>query len=213
MRPGGASDRRGSTDQRIRPGGVALVVVDCQTGFWSERMAADFPHFTMRVAALLVAARGAGVPVVHLREVFRADGADNLAPYRLQGRRLMVEGTRDVEVLPCAAELPGEPVLRKCAWDGFVGTRGGLIAALRTVGASVCLFCGLTTSVCVLQTATAAVGPARVQRCACCVRAARLSRRCGVTPLAVFRARPCAGQPRLPRRSRGGCMRRPCLCA
>ena len=44
------------------------------------------------VAALLVAARGAGVPVVHLREVFRADGADNLAPYRLQGRRLTRNG-------------------------------------------------------------------------------------------------------------------------
>jgi hypothetical protein len=30
--------------------GVALVLVDCQTGFYSERLAADFPEFCSRVA-------------------------------------------------------------------------------------------------------------------------------------------------------------------
>ena len=106
---------------------------------------------------LLRQAREIGVPVLHLREVFKADGSDNLPPYVVGKKQFMVEGTAEVEVLPCAREVAGEKVLTKNAWDGFVGTRGRLLEELQAVGASTCVFAGLVTSICVLQTATSAV--------------------------------------------------------
>ena len=93
-------------------------MVDCQEGFWNKRMAADFPHFEPQVTALLAQARAAGLPIIHLREVFKADGSDNLAPYIVQKKSFMVEGTSEVVVLPCAAEMGGETVLQKNAWCG-----------------------------------------------------------------------------------------------
>ena len=95
--------------------------------------------------------------MLHLREVFKADGSDNLAPYAMQQKQIMVEGTAEVEVLPCAREAAGETVMLKNAWDGFAGTRGRLLQKLIALGVSTCVFAGLATSICVLQTATAAV--------------------------------------------------------
>ena len=71
----------------------------------------------------------------------------------------MHRGTPGVETLPFAAELPGEQVVTKQSFDGFLGTDLDEVLAGR--GIRGLLIAGLVTSTCVLF--TAAIGdPARI---------------------------------------------------
>ncbi len=132
----------------------ALVLVDLQNDFWSEAVAATAPELPDRVAALLAYARTEGLTVVHVRAQFRPDGCDWMARYRLRNWIPCIDGTPGVETLPFAAELPGEPVVTKQSFDGFLGT--GLDELLARRGIRGILVAGLITSTCVLFTASTA---------------------------------------------------------
>ena len=132
----------------------ALVLVDLQRDFWTETVAATAPELPDRVAALLASARAEGLTVVHVRARFRPDGRDWMARYRLRDRIPCVDGTPGVETLPWAAELPGEPVVIKRSFDGFLGTELDEVLAER--GIRGLLVAGLVTSTCVLFTAATA---------------------------------------------------------
>lgn len=132
----------------------ALVLVDLQNDFWSEAAAATAPELPHRVAALLGYARAEGLTVVHVRARFRPDGRDWMARYRLRNWIPCIDGTPGVETLPFAAELPGEPVVTKQSFDGFLGT--GLDELLARRGIRGLLVAGLVTSTCVLFTASTA---------------------------------------------------------
>lgn len=132
----------------------ALVLVDLQNDFWSEAVAATAPELPDRVAALLAYARTEGLTVVHVRARFRPDGCDWMARYRLRNWIPCIDGTPGVETLPFAAELPGEPVVTKQSFDGFLGT--GLDELLARRGIRGILVAGLITSTCVLFTASTA---------------------------------------------------------
>ena len=92
------------------------------TTFWSEEAAATAPELPDRVGTLLADARADGLRVVHVRARFRPDGGDWMARYRLRGWIPCIDGTPGVETLPFASELPGEPVVTKHSFDGFLGT-------------------------------------------------------------------------------------------
>jgi nicotinamidase-related amidase len=96
--------------------------VDLQRDFWTETVAATAPELPDRVAALVAHARAEGLAVVHVRARFRPDGSDWIARYRLRNRIPCIDGTPGAETLPFAAELPGEPVVAKQSFDGFLGT-------------------------------------------------------------------------------------------
>jgi nicotinamidase-related amidase len=132
----------------------ALVLVDLQRDFWTESVAATAPDLPHRVAALLAYARAEGLGVVHVRARFRPDGSDWIARYRLRNWIPCIAGTRGVETLPFAEELPGEPVVTKQSFDGFLGTELDEVLAERGVRAV--LVAGLVTSTCVLFTASTA---------------------------------------------------------
>jgi nicotinamidase-related amidase len=132
----------------------ALVLVDLQNDFWSEEVAATAPELPERVAALLAYARSEGLAVVHVRARFRPDGRDWIARYRLRNWIPCIDGTLGVETLPFAAELPGEPVVTKQSFDGFLGTDLDEVLAGR--GIRCLLIAGLVTSTCVLFTAATA---------------------------------------------------------
>ena len=132
----------------------ALVLVDLQHDFWSEAAAATAPDLPDRVAALLAYARAEGLTVVHVRARFRPDGSDWMARYRLRNWIPCIDGTPGAETLPFAAELPGEPVVTKQTFDGFLGTN--LDAVLNERGIRGLLVAGLVTSTCVLFTASTA---------------------------------------------------------
>ena len=133
----------------------AVLLIDVQRDFWSERLAQSFPDFPAKVERLLALCRREGLDVVHLHASFRPDMSDWMPRYRLRGRIPCVEGTEGVETLPFAIEKPGEVVIVKQTFDAFHNPN--LLPYLRRKGKRFLLTAGLITSVCVfLTTASAA---------------------------------------------------------
>jgi nicotinamidase-related amidase len=135
-------------------GQFALLLIDVQRDFWSDKMQQDFPGFPANVARLLELCRGEGLDVVHLRACFKPDMSDWMVRYRLRGHVPCVEGTAGVETLPFAVEAPGEVVLVKRTFDGFHNP--DLLSHLLGKGKRFLLVGGLLTSVCVFLTAASA---------------------------------------------------------
>ena len=132
----------------------ALLLIDVQRDFWPAKLVHHFPHFEEKVAHLLTFCRTTGIDVIHLRAAFAPDQADWMAKYKLLGRVPCIRGTAGVEPLPCAAALPGEPVLEKQSFDGFQTTT--LRPLLQARGKRFLLTAGLKTSICVLFTTASA---------------------------------------------------------
>ena len=133
----------------------ALLLIDVQRDFWSKQIAPNFPAFPENVKHLLSFSRCAGLEVVHLRASFKPDKSDWMLRYRLRGHIPCVEGTQGIETLPFAAEKPGETVIRKQTFDGFLTSH--LLPYLRGKGKRFLLTAGLITSVCVFLTTASAV--------------------------------------------------------
>lgn len=132
----------------------ALLLIDVQRDFWSERLAPSFPDFPDNMNGLLSLCRREGLEIVHLRASFKPDRSDWMLRYRLLGRIPCVEGTEGVETLPFAAEQPGEAVIVKQTFDGFHSPN--LLPYLRGKGKRFLLTAGLVTSVCVFLTTVSA---------------------------------------------------------
>jgi hypothetical protein len=64
----------------------ALLLIDVQRDFWSERAAHVHPDFPANIAALLTLCRREGIDVIHLWACFRADRSDWMPNYLLHGR-------------------------------------------------------------------------------------------------------------------------------
>ena len=132
-----------------------LLLIDVQRDFWPEETAKAFPDFPSNIERLLEYCRTSGVDVVHVRAEFEPDGTDWMAPYRIKGETPCVRGTPGADVLPCAVERTGEPVIRKRTFDAF--QQQDLLTHLQRARKSFILVAGLETSVCVLFTAASAV--------------------------------------------------------
>ena len=133
----------------------ALLLIDVQRDFWSERAAKLHPDFHANITALLSFCRNAGLEVVHLRSRFKADRSGWMPKYILRGNIPCIEGTSGEETLPFAVEKPGETILLKQTFDGF--HIPGLLGYLRKKGKRFVLTAGLITSTCVLFTTASAV--------------------------------------------------------
>ena len=132
----------------------ALLLVDIQKDFWTDRMSLPFADFERNVRRLLHVCRHEGIDVVHLRARFKADESDWMVRYKSLGRIPCIEGTPGAEIFPCAREEPGEFVVFKQTFDGFY--KPALPAYLEKKNKRYLLIAGLVTSVCVLLTAAAA---------------------------------------------------------
>lgn len=106
-------------------------------------------------AGLVVAARSAGVPVVHLRIAFQPGYADmvlNAALYRAtQQRGALIEGTPGAEIVPDLAPLAGDLVLTNNRAGGF--SNSSLDYVLRARGVHTLLITGVATNITVESTA------------------------------------------------------------
>lgn len=131
-----------------------LLLIDVQQDFWPVEIAEHFPDFPARVASLLAFCRAEGIEVIHLRARFRPDMSDWMVQYKLRGRIPCVAGTGGVETLPFALEAPGESVITKHTFDGFLTPE--LLPLLRQRGKRFVLTAGLITSTCVFLTTTTA---------------------------------------------------------
>jgi nicotinamidase-related amidase len=97
----------------------ALLLVDMQRDFWSEKRAQKFPDFAENIRRLLHLCRNEGIEVIHLRAGFEPDGSDWMPNNRLVGRTPCVRGTDGIKTLPFARETGGEAVIIKTTYDGF----------------------------------------------------------------------------------------------
>ena len=142
---------------------TALLVVDMQNGFCHDDGAINrmgLPAARLRdaiapCARLVAAARGARVPVLFTRYVYRPDYADGgllvdeLMP-DLKTHEALRAGSWDAEVIDALAPEAGEPVIDKNRPSAFFGT--DLDATLKTLGARNLVVCGVTTNCCVETT-------------------------------------------------------------
>ena len=132
----------------------ALLLIDNQHDFWTEEMSQTFADYEKNVSRLLEVCRHEGIDVVHLRARFQQDESDWMVKYKSLGRIPCVAGTPGVEIFPFAQNEPGEFVIYKQSFDGFL--KPALPAYLEKNRKRFLLLAGLATSVCVFLTAATA---------------------------------------------------------
>lgn len=133
----------------------ALLLIDVQNDFWRPEISEPFPRFPENTARLLEFCRAQGIEVIHINARFKQDMSDWMVQHRLRKRTPCVEGSAGANVLPFAQALPGEKVIVKHSFDGFLAPE--LLPYLRQRGKRFLLVAGLITSTCVLFTATSAM--------------------------------------------------------
>lgn len=161
----------------MRPAATALIVVDMQHDFASPggmfHLAgidiSGIEAIVPATAKVIACARAAGVAVVYLKMGFDPDLANAGAPdgptwlkhVPLRAgehvvapdgtaSRILVRDTWNTEIIDELAPQPGDVVLYKHRYSGFVGT--GLDELLRARGIERLIVVGATTSVCVEST-------------------------------------------------------------
>ena len=136
---------------------TALLMIDMQMGFIDARSSLCIVGAAASVPACRVAleaARGAGMPIVHVRREYAADGSD-VEPVR---RRIWEEGGRPLSAAwpeslmpPAGLEpLAGEEILVKPRFSAFFGT--GLHGWLQARGIGGLVLIGTTTPNCIRST-------------------------------------------------------------
>jgi nicotinamidase-related amidase len=141
-------DRPASPQRKWGP--FALLVIDIQNVFWNDQLAGDFPDFPENVSALLNFCRSEGLDIIHLRARFDPDMSDWPSFYKLRGKIPCVKGSPGEAVNPFAQEAPGETVIYKHSFDGFLDT--GLSDYLEKHNKKHLFIAGTDTGVCVITT-------------------------------------------------------------
>ncbi len=132
----------------------ALLLIDVQEDFWTKEIEQSFPDFSSNVSRLLDVCRSEGIEVVHIRSNFKPDKSDWMIRYKLLDRIPCIDGTPGVDLLSCAHENPGEKVIIKQTFDGFLNPE--LTEYLDRKQKRFLLVAGLVTSVCVILTSASA---------------------------------------------------------
>jgi biuret amidohydrolase len=149
---------------------TALVIIDMQRDFlepggFGDALGNDVSLLRATIgplSAVLAAARGAGMVVVHTREGHRPDLSD-LPPAKLRRGnfptrigdsgpmgRILVRGEAGHDIIPELAPIPGEPVIDKPGKGAFHAT--DLHSILQHRGITQLVVTGVTTEVCVNTT-------------------------------------------------------------
>ena len=135
----------------------ALLLVDIQQSFWSERGKPDFPDFPANVVHLLTLCRAEGLEVIHVQSRFQPDKSDWMLMYRLRvpvSHHPCIAGQKGAEPVSFAGVKAGEEVVFKQTFDAMYTPY--LVSYLRANDKRVILVAGLLTSVCVFFTAISA---------------------------------------------------------
>jgi ureidoacrylate peracid hydrolase len=149
-------------DALVDPRHTALVIVDMQNDFCHPdgvmgqhgEDLADFPATVGAISALLVAARAAGSMVVHIQgtnmATARAGGHRGLVSEKQKVSQLTRPGTWGAAQMEDLAPGPGEEIVTKHRYSGFVDTR--LETLLRTNHIKTLVVTGTATQTCVEST-------------------------------------------------------------
>lgn len=151
----------------FEPARTALLVIDMQHDFISPGgFGATLGNDVARLAAivpavqhLLLAARSAGLTVIHTRECHRPDLSDCPPAKRNRGEpalrigdegpmgRILIAGEPGAQIIPECAPRPGEIVMDKPGKGAFHAT--DLSSRLERIGIASLILAGVTTEVCV----------------------------------------------------------------
>src|SRR5439155_3269534 len=145
----------------IDPKKTAMIVVDMQNDFVASGAALETPAaraVVPTIADALKICRDAGIKVIYTAHVHRRDGCDmglfdDLHP-PIANRAALVDGTPGVGIYSDVAPAPGEHVIKKHRYSGFIGTDLDMI--LREWGVDTVIISGTTTENCCHATARAA---------------------------------------------------------
>jgi biuret amidohydrolase len=139
----------------ITAGNVALVIIDMQGDFLDDGAPCFLPggrSVLPKLLPLLAECRTAGMPIVHVRTVWQADGVDRslfTTSDVLQQRGLRI-GETGTEIIAELRPLPGEYVIDKTRYSGFFQTN--LESLLRALKITYLIFTGVATNFCVRST-------------------------------------------------------------
>ncbi|WP_195908146.1 cysteine hydrolase family protein [Nostocoides sp. HKS02] len=149
------------------PRHCALLVIDMQNDFLhpegkarkeGNRDLGPMVEIVPRQAALIDAARQAGVPVVFVMQTTLPAGASNSDVWiearsraRYSGVDMCLEGSWGQEIIDELTPKPEDHLVRKYRYSGFVGTNLDLI--LRSLDRRTVVLAGTSTNVCVEATA------------------------------------------------------------
>jgi ribulose-5-phosphate 4-epimerase/fuculose-1-phosphate aldolase/nicotinamidase-related amidase len=131
----------------------ALLVVDMSCGFTDERspLGADVSAAVGETTRLLAAARAAAVPIVFSTVSYDSQLVEaGVWPRKIPGQRVLVEGSRWVQIDPRLDRRPDETLLVKKYASCFFGT--ALAAQLTALRVDTLIVTGVTTSGCVRAT-------------------------------------------------------------
>ncbi len=142
----------------IDPKKTAMIVVDMQNDFVASGAALETPAaraVVPKLADALKICRDAGIKVIYTAHVHRRDGCDmglfdDLHP-PIANRAALVDGTPGVDIYSDVAPAPGEHVIKKHRYSGFIGTDLDMI--LREWGVDTVIISGTTTENCCHATA------------------------------------------------------------
>lgn len=148
-------------------GRTALLIVDMQNSFcrpegvMSSLIGAidGIEGVVAAQKAFVAEARSHDVPIVYVRQVLQPNHADAGVTFRQRvpqaaERGALVRGTWDAEIIDEVAPRPGDVVVDKTRFDGFLAT--ALAPTLRGMGVERLLICGVLTDICVESTTRSA---------------------------------------------------------
>ena len=139
---------------------TALLVIDAQNTYAlpdSPLCVPEFEESLGRINRLIEGFEAAGLPVIYVRHVHRADGRDAGRMFDFSGNAEpvgFVEGSVEAEYVPGLKIVPGGLHMTKHRYSCFEGTE--LEAILRSLGVQTVAICGYMTNFCCETTARAA---------------------------------------------------------
>lgn len=140
---------------QLAPNRAALLVIDMLRYFAAPEgrcLLPAAPVAATRVASLLAAWRSFGGAVIYTRHAH--EGAGELGMLGRFFDDYIKAGEPDSEIIDLLRPAPGEPVLRKTTYDGFIGTP--LEEMLESRGLEQVLITGVLTHMCCETTARSA---------------------------------------------------------
>lgn len=128
-----------------------LVIIDMLNDFLDMWPEADSARLVKNTNRLVTAFRERGLPIIWVRQEFRADLSDAFLEMRDKGIAKTIENTRGAALHPGLDWQSGDTVVVKKRYSAFFGTN--LDSLLKNFGSEELVLCGVNTHACIRMAA------------------------------------------------------------